>query len=113
LLLNKLQPETIALDPNFIGKLDQRSAEQRAREKDIDTPAVDPFAKLKERNRGRGKNSALRRHLRKKGGKNIIDEKRLRLEEMKKERTNREKVKFQKEKRDFGPALARFARSGG
>jgi U3 small nucleolar RNA-associated protein 7 len=113
LLLNKLQPETIALDPNFIGKLDQRSAEQRAREKDLDTPAVDPLAKLKERNRGRGKNSALRRHLRKKGGKNIIDEKRLRLEEMKKERTSREKVKFQKEKRDFGPAFARFARGGG
>ena len=112
-LLNKLQPETIALDPSFIGKLDQRTTDQRVREKDLDAPAADPLAKLKERNRGRGKNSALRRHLRKKGGRNIIDEKRLRLEEMKKERTNREKDKFQKEKSDFSPALARFARGGG
>jgi U3 small nucleolar RNA-associated protein 7 len=108
-LLNKLQPETIALDPNFIGQLDQRSAEQRAREKDLDTPAADPLAKLKERNRGRGKNSALRRHLRKKGGKNIIDEKRMRLEEMQQERTAREKDRLKKDKVELGPALARFA----
>ncbi|RMD42116.1 hypothetical protein DV735_g3007, partial [Chaetothyriales sp. CBS 134920] len=67
-LLTKLQPETIALDPNFIGQLDQRSAEQRAREKDLDAVPVDPLSKLKERNRARGRNSALRRHLRKKGG---------------------------------------------
>jgi U3 small nucleolar RNA-associated protein 7 len=111
-LLNKLQPATIALDPNFIGQLDQRSAAQRAREKDLDTPAEDPLAKLKEKNRGRGKNSALRRHLRKKGGKNIIDEKRMRLEEMKKERAEREKEKLRKDKVELGPALARFARRG-
>ena len=108
-LLNKLQPETIALDPNFIGR---RSAEQRAREKDLDGPPVDPLAKLKERSRGRGKNSAIRRHLRKKGGKNIIDEKRLRLEEMKKERGEREKEKLRKEKVVLGAALGRFARRG-
>jgi U3 small nucleolar RNA-associated protein 7 len=108
-LLNKLQPETIALDPNFIGSLDSRSHEQRMREKDLDSPAIDPLAKLKERNRGRGKNSALRRHLRKKGGKNIIDEKRVRMEEMKKERAEREKSKVTKEKIELGPALARFA----
>ncbi len=109
-LLNKLQPETIALDPHFVGQLDQRSAEQRKREKDLDAPAEDPLAKLKERNRGRGKNSALRRHLRKKGGRNVIDEKRLRLEEMKKERADREREKLKKDKVELGPALARFAR---
>ncbi len=109
-LLTKLQPGTIALDPNFIGTLDTRSAEQRRREKDLDAPAVDPLAKLKERNRGRGKNSALRRHLRKKGGKNVVDEKRLRLEEMKKERAERDKEKLKRDKVDLGPALARFAR---
>jgi U3 small nucleolar RNA-associated protein 7 len=108
-LLNKLQPETIALNPDFIGQLDQRSAEQRAREKDLDTPAADPLAKLKERNRGRGKNSALRRHLRKKGGKNVIDEKRMRLEEMQQERVTREKARQKKDKVELGPALARFA----
>ena len=111
-LLNKLQPETIALNPNFIGQLDQRSAKQRAREKDLDTPIIDPLAKLKERDRGRGKNSALRRHLRKKSGKNIIDEKRVRMEEMKKERANREKDKLRKDKEDLGAALGRFARRG-
>jgi len=110
-LLTKLQPGTIALDPNFIGRLDTRSAEQRRREKDLDAPAMDPLAKLKERNRGRGKNSALRRHLRKKGGKNVVDEKRLRLEEMKKERAEREKDKLKKDKVELGPALARFATS--
>jgi U3 small nucleolar RNA-associated protein 7 len=111
-LLNKLQPETIALDPNFIGQLDRRSAEQRAREKDLDTPVADPLAKLKERNRGRGKNSAIRRHLRKKGGKNIIDEKRLRLEDMKKERAQREKSKLRQDKEELGAALGRFVRRG-
>jgi U3 small nucleolar RNA-associated protein 7 len=108
-LLHKLQPETIALDPNFVGSLDVRSAEQRRREKDLDTPAVDPLAVLKDRNRGRGRNSALRRHIRKKGGKNIIDEKRMKLEEMKKERSVREQEKLKREKVEFGPALTRFA----
>jgi len=110
-LLTKLQPETIALDPNFIGTLDARSAEQRRQEKDLDFQPLDPLSRLKdkERNRARGKNSALRRHLRKKGGKNIIDEKRLRLEEMKKDRSEREREKLKKDKVELGPALARFA----
>jgi U3 small nucleolar RNA-associated protein 7 len=112
-LLEKLQPETIALDPNFIGSLDLRSHEQRQQEKDLDSPTVDPLAKLRERNRGRGKNSALRRHLRKKGGKNIIDEKRVRMEEMKKEKAEREKARRKDEQADLGPALARFAGSRG
>lgn len=111
-LLNKLQPDTIALDPDFIGQLDQRSAAERAAEKDLDAPKVDPLAKLKERNRGRGKNSALRRYLRKKGGKNVIDEKRMRLEAMKKERAKKAVEKTKKEKEDLGPVLARFVRKG-
>lgn len=111
-LLTKLQPETIALDPHFIGTLDTRSAEQRRREKDLDAVPEDPLAKLKEKNRARGKNSALRRHLRKKGGKNVIDEKRLRLEEMKKDRAERQKERFKQDKVELGPALARFARRG-
>ncbi|RMZ88193.1 hypothetical protein DV736_g4580, partial [Chaetothyriales sp. CBS 134916] len=111
-LLTKLQPEAIALDPNFIGQLDQRSAEQRSRDKDLDAAAIDPLAKLKERNRGRGRNSALRRHLRKKGGKNIIDENRLRLEEIKHEQAEREKQKQKQERVVLGPALARFVPGG-
>jgi len=109
-LLTKLQPETIALDPNFVGTLDIRSAEDRAREKDLDAPSreEEKLAKLKERNRGRGKNSALRRHLRKKGGKNIVDEKRVRMEQMRHEKAEREKERITGEKMELGPALSRF-----
>ncbi len=112
-LLNKLQPETIALNPDFVGQLDVRSAEQRVRDKDLDTPTEDPLAKLKERNRGRGKNSAVRRFLRKKGGKNVIDEKRVRLEAMRKERKERGGERKRREKVELGPALGRFARREG
>lgn len=109
-LLTKLQPETIALDPNFVGTLDIRSAEDRAREKDLDAPSreEEQLAKLKERNRGRGKNSALRRHLRKKGGKNIVDEKRVKMEQMRHEKAEREKERITGEKMELGPALSRF-----
>ena len=50
--------------------------------------------------------------MRKKGGKNIIDKKRMRLEEIKKERGQREKEKLQRDKDDLGPALSRFAGKG-
>jgi U3 small nucleolar RNA-associated protein 7 len=116
-LLNKLQPETIALNPDFVGNLDVRSAEQRARDKDLDAPKGDELAKLKERekerNRGRGKNSAVRRYLRKKGGRNVIDEKRVRLEAMKKERVERGNKRLRREKVELGPALGRFVRREG
>lgn len=117
-LLSKLQPETIALDPDFIGKLDVRSAEQRARDKDLDAPKQDELARLrerelKERNRGRGKNSAVRRFLRKKGGRNVIDEKRLQLEALKRERKDRVGGRLKREKVELGPALGRFVRREG
>ena len=114
-LLNKLQPGTIALNPDFVGQLDVRSAEQRARDKDLDLDPrkEDPLQKLKERNRGRGKNSAVRRFLRKKGGKNIIDEKRVRLEAMRKERAERAGKRLGRETVELGPALGRFARRDG
>ena len=109
-LLTKLQPETIALDPNFIGQLDIRSHEERMRAKDLDGMGVEEekMMKLKERNRGRGKNSALRRHLRKKGGKNVVDEKRVRMEQMREEKTVREQERVKGEKMELGPALSRF-----
>lgn len=111
-LLTKLQPETIALNPNFIGQLDVRTAEQRARDKDLDAPATpeDSLAKLKERNRGRGKNSALRRHLRRKRASNVIDEKRVRLEEMERERKKERRAGLlASDRSELGSALGRFA----
>ena len=110
-LLTKLQPETISLNPNFIGNLDLASAETRKREKDLDRAPEDPILKLK--NRGRGKNSALRRHLRKKNSKNIIDERRLQIQEMMKEQSQRKQKQVQQKQEEFGPALARFARKNG
>ncbi|MCJ1311651.1 Small subunit (SSU) processome component [Agyrium rufum] len=109
-LLNKLQPEMISLRPEYIGNLDRASAEQRKLEKDLDRVPEDPVAKL--RNRGRGKNSSLRKHLRKKGSKNIIDERRMRIEDLRKE-TNRKTSKKPKDPREeLGPALSRFVKKG-
>ena len=50
--------------------------------------------------------------MRKKGKKNIIDEQRMRIDEMKAERQKRAKLKSKKQEQDLGPALARFAKKG-
>ncbi|KAI0907672.1 WD40-repeat-containing domain protein [Ustulina deusta] len=108
-LLNKLQPEMIALDPTFIGNLDLRSEEQRQAERDLDAKPVDVETEI--RNKARGKNSALRKYLRKQRAKNVIDEKRLKVDEIWKEQRLEQREKKQKEKEaDLGPALARFAK---
>lgn len=109
-LLNKLQPEMISLNPDYIGNLDLMSAEQRKAEKDLDKKPVDPIADVK--NRGRGKNSSLRKYLRKKGSRNIIDERRLKIEELRKSQTERQQKKLKASEEELGPALGRFARKG-
>lgn len=107
-LLNKLQPEMISLDPNFVGNLDLRSEKQRQAEKDLDAPAVDIAEEI--RNRARGKNSALKKYLRKQRKKNIIDEKRLKVEELWKEQQEKQGKRHKEKQADLGPALARFAK---
>ncbi|KJZ70382.1 hypothetical protein HIM_10226 [Hirsutella minnesotensis 3608] len=107
-LLNKLQPEMIALDPNFVGNLDLRSDAQKRSDKDLDTPAADIAEEI--RNRARGKNGALKKYLRKQRKKNIIDEKRLRVDELWNEQQKKKDKKRQEVEADLGPALSRFAR---
>jgi U3 small nucleolar RNA-associated protein 7 len=106
-LLNKLQPEMISLNPNYIGKLDKASGATRTMEADSDKKPEDLSLVLK--NRGRGKNSSLRKYLRKKGRKNIIDERRLKIETMRQEQNKKAGGRLKKEQ-DLGPALARFVR---
>ncbi|KAK4077815.1 uncharacterized protein Triagg1_3509 [Trichoderma aggressivum f. europaeum] len=107
-LLNKLSPEMIALDPNFIGNIDLRSDAQRKAEKDLDAKPVDVAEEI--RNRARGKNGALKKYLRKQRKRNVIDEKRLRVDELWKEQQKKKDKKRKEVEEDLGPALSRFAK---
>ncbi|KAK2591738.1 putative U3 small nucleolar RNA-associated protein 7 [Conoideocrella luteorostrata] len=107
-LLNKLAPDMIALDPNFIGNLDLRSDAQKKAEKDLDAPAVDIAEEI--RNRARGKNGALSKYLRKQRKKNVIDEKRMRVDELWNEQQKLKDKKRKEVEADLGPALSRFAK---
>jgi U3 small nucleolar RNA-associated protein 7 len=116
-LLNKLQPEMISLNPDVVGNLDTASHEQRRREKDLDRKSdadaeKDRIEELK--NRGRGKNSSLRKYLRKKGNKNVVDEHKMRVMELRdKQKRQAKEAKEGKKLEELGPALSRFARKGG
>lgn len=107
-LLEKIQPEMIAIDPNFVGNLDLTSNDQRMKERDLDRKDEDKIAKLKKR--GRGRNSALRRYLRKSGSKNVIDEEKERAREIVERRKERNVEKQKQLKKAYGPALERFAK---
>ncbi|KAM5454346.1 putative U3 small nucleolar RNA-associated protein 7 [Microsporum audouinii] len=107
-LLTKLQPEMISLNPDFVGNLDLTSEKARREARDLDKKKEDVAEKLK--NRGRGRNSALRKYLRKRGGKNIIDENRLKVEAMRKEQNEKLKERRRREREELGPALGRFVK---
>ena len=108
-LLNKLQPEMISLNPSIIGKLDVTSEETRRLERDLDRKPEDPVLKIK--NKGKGKNSSLRKYLRKKSRKNVVDEQRLRVDAMRLEQNKQARTKLKAHEKELGPALARFARN--
>lgn len=98
----------IALDPNFIGNLDLRSEKQRKAERDLDAKPVDIETEMK--NRARGKNSAMKKYMRKQRSKNIIDEKRLKIDQIWEEQKQKNQQKHQEQTTELGPALGRFAR---
>jgi U3 small nucleolar RNA-associated protein 7 len=110
-LLEKIQPEMISLNPDFVGTLDLLSAEQRKAEQDLDKK---PSAPEKIKHKMRGKSSSMqnnkRKQERKKLGRNIIDAKRVELEEARKERLDKMKGQVQETKESLGPALGRFVR---
>ncbi|KAF3905781.1 hypothetical protein AA313_de0204373 [Arthrobotrys entomopaga] len=110
MLLNKLQPEMISLDQDEIGKLDRRRPEEKDQEswQEAEKKRIDEKIKIKDRQRG--KNSALRRYLRKTGKKNIIDEKRLKLEGLKEKRKRLAQGLAESKREELGPAVARFYR---
>nr|POE90689.1 putative u3 small nucleolar rna-associated protein 7 [Quercus suber] len=116
-LLNKLQPEMISLDTNFIGKLDVTSHQQRLAEKDLDrkTGVEAEREKIEDlKKRGRGRNSALRRYMRKRGNKNVVDEHKTRVLELREEQRRQAKeAKEGRAKEELGPALSRFATKRG
>lgn len=75
-LLDKLQPSMITLDPTVVGKFDRGSKEVIAKERKEEWEKAHPKEQAELRNKARGKNSSLRRFLRKKQ-KNVIDQRKL------------------------------------
>lgn len=116
-LLEKLQPDMIALDPGHIGEVDRRSRPERLSVAQLENAerieAANAEAKLNPR-KVSGKNSAIRRLLRKKA-KNVMDERKVRiqraLEHEKKirQRSHRTKYNIEQEKEE-GAALRRFSK---
>lgn len=72
-LLEKVQPEMITLDPNFVGTVDRASRRVLDEERDDREAkkAAEKLASKKDKKRAKGRNSSLKRWLRKR--KNIID----------------------------------------
>lgn len=117
-LMNKLPADSISLNPNEIGTVQKSASQVRLKASDLNELSkkkpTDEELKLLPNENVKGKNSALRRHLRKKQ-KNVIDERRLRIEaNLKREKELRQK-KLQKsrgedvdEREVLGNVLSRF-----
>ncbi|KAJ3236049.1 Small subunit (SSU) processome component [Chytriomyces hyalinus] len=89
-LLDKIQPEMITLNPDFIGAMDRTSSDVKAEERRMEFEANNPEEKFVPRNRARGKSASMRRYLRKQA--NVVDPNRLKvIERLQKEKDGRAK----------------------
>jgi len=97
----------ISLEPDFIGNMDTRSKSVRKREREEDKP---PEKEVELKNKSRGKNTAAKRYRRKRAN-NVIDERRLRIEAIRKrEKEEREGKKVEEKK--LPPVLSMFEKKG-
>lgn len=109
-LMDKIAPEMIAMDPDMIGKVDRSAVALAKQEAQAErTGRKREETEEQKRKRMRGKNSAMKRYVRKKNANNVIDAKTLRFEELKKKR-EAQRAGQQSEAEKLGPALERFAR---
>jgi U3 small nucleolar RNA-associated protein 7 len=69
-LLEKLQPESIVIDPEFIGRVHRPAQIDIDADREVEAAANNK--EKKEKNRAKGRNSSLKRYLRKR--QNVIDE---------------------------------------
>ncbi|ORX72633.1 BING4CT-domain-containing protein [Linderina pennispora] len=113
-LLDKLAPDTIQLDPNFIGRLDPRTAVQRQREavarqqqEYTENKASGQYLDNTVRNRTRGRNSTAKRYKRKRQS-NIMDLKKLQEMELLEKRMRDNENKKRKVPEAEKGALSKF-----
>lgn len=114
-LLEKLQPDMIALDPGHIGEVDRRSRSERLSAAQVEeakkAEAAAAEAKMNPR-KVSGKNSAVRRLLRKKA-KNVMDERKLHIQkalelEKKARQRSHRAINGMEQEKEEGAALRRF-----
>jgi U3 small nucleolar RNA-associated protein 7 len=101
----------ISLDPEFVGNVDLRPKDQRKQNLNeaFGEGRADSEGTAKEKNRARGKNSAMKRYLSRKT-KNVIDERTMRMEAIRKK--EKEAKEGRKEESKLPPVLSRFERRG-